>query len=346
MRDADVAGKVVLVRSDLNVPLQDGEVADDTRIRASLPTLELLVERGAREVRVCSHLGRPEDRRGSREVLDGAGRRAPARAAARRPRDACSRTRASIRARRRTTSRSRASSPTAATSTSTTRSARRTARMRPPRRSRISCRRTPASARGGARSPRPAARRRRAPVRARLRRREGGRQARRPPESRRSGRHRADRREDGRADPRREPARLPGRAPGRRRRGGGVRGGRGVARDAVRLAARRLARPRHRARDARALRGRDRAARRPIFWNGPMGVFEWPRFAEGTRAVAEAVAANEAAFTVVGGADSLRALTGAGARRPRRLGVDRRRRRARAARRQGTAGRRRDTVRR
>jgi phosphoglycerate kinase len=48
---------------------------------------------------------------------------------------------------------------------------------------------------------------------------------------------------------------------------------------------------------------------RTVFWNGPMGVFEWPRFAEGTRAVAEAVAANEDAFTVVGGADSLRALS-------------------------------------
>jgi phosphoglycerate kinase len=63
MSEADLRGKRVFIRADLNVPIEDGRITDDTRIRASVPAIRQALDRAAAAVMVTSHLGRPEEGR-------------------------------------------------------------------------------------------------------------------------------------------------------------------------------------------------------------------------------------------------------------------------------------------
>jgi phosphoglycerate kinase len=307
IRDAEVAGKTVLVRLDLNVPLEDGRVADDTRIRASLPTLELLLEREATAVRVCSHLGRPktEDDRAKYEMAPVAARLRellpdervhvlentrfhPGESSiderfARELADGCD-----LYVNDAFGSAHRAHASTEAV-----------ARLLPAYAGLLlldelehlgrllgEVERPFVLVSGGAK----------VEDKLGVLRNLGGRA-----DTVLIGGKMAEELRDG--SPLEFEVELPT----------DVVGAAEFAADAEsrvcgydELPAGWLGLdigPDTRSRFAESLAGA-----RTIFWNGPMGVFEWPRFADGTKAVAEAVAANDAAFSVVGGADSVRAL--------------------------------------
>src|SRR5881392_3323818 len=305
---ADVGGKRVLVRADLNVPLEDGRVADDTRIRASLPTLELLLEEGAAELRVCSHLGRPkteEDREkyamapvAARlrellpdervQVLENT-RFDPGEASnderfARRLADGCD---VYVNDAFGSAHRAHASTEGVAHLLPAYAGLLLLAELENLGRLLGEVERPFVLISGGAK----------VEDKLGVLRNLGGRADTVLIGGKMAEQLRAE-------TPLGFDVVLPtdvvGAAAFEQDADAGVYPYDGLPEGWLGLDIGPETRERFAAEVARA---------KTIFWNGPMGVFEWPRFAEGTRAVAESVAANEGAFTVVGGADSIRALT-------------------------------------
>jgi phosphoglycerate kinase len=306
VREADIESKSVLVRSDLNVPLEDGKVADDTRIRASLPTLQLLLERDAREVRVCSHLGRPKGpdpqfsmepvRARLRELLPDErvqlleNTRFDARETkndpefARELADGCD-----LYVNDAFGSAHRAHASTEAVAQLLPAYAGLLLELELENLGKLlgDVARPFVLVSGGAK----------VDDKLGVLQHLGGRA-----DTVLIGGKMAEQVRD--ENPLDFPVVLPV----------DVVAAAAFERDAESRVA-----PYNELPDGwlgldigpetRELFAGETAKAKTVFWNGPMGVFEWPRFAEGTRAVAEAVAANEAAFTVVGGADSIRALT-------------------------------------
>ena len=71
--DVDVKGKRVLMRVDFNVPIEDGKVTDDKRIREALPTIKYVLDKGAKSLVLMSHLRPPQGSAGQGQVFDEAG---------------------------------------------------------------------------------------------------------------------------------------------------------------------------------------------------------------------------------------------------------------------------------